>query len=177
MLLDYERYQVKSKKRHKGRVVVLLLCLVVLGVGGYFLVSEVIIKIPFFQTLFFPAPAPDIDGLWTRFVVLKSGTGEEKPPTEDELKLLNEVLARSEESLATHPLDLRSLVYHGYGLFYRASYETTFENKLSFYNQSLVSLRRALVVANDEIKPQIFYMLGKIYFYKRDFYYDLAERY
>ena len=96
---------------------------------------------------------------------------------EEKLTILTDLLEKSQALLADTPLDLRALVYHGYASYYRARFEHSFETRLPYYNQALVSLRRARIIADPTLEGQLAYMLGRIYFYKRDYFYDLAERY
>ncbi len=176
MLLDYERYQRKSSNKKK-RVIFILLVLVVAGVGGYFLVTRVFLRLDPFTPLTQRVPKADIDTLWGELVRLQNDPGQTEKSGESQKKLLDEILLVSETKTASTPLELRSLIYHGYASFYRALHEPDYESRLPYLNQAVVSLRRAKLVAGATILPQLYYMLGRTYFFKREYYYDLAARY
>jgi tetratricopeptide (TPR) repeat protein len=196
VLLDYERYETRSKKKKKLRYVLFFFFLAGIGTGLYFVIAHFLFNTNPLEFLSFTSPVENSDSLWMKLVEAEeeqnkiadeiSRTAPDKiDPLQKRLSVLEEeqkktieaILKLCDESLQLNPLNLRSLIYHGFASYYRAGYESSFENRVPYLNQSVVSLRRALLIANDEMKPQIFFMLGRIYFNKREFYYDLAQRY
>jgi tetratricopeptide (TPR) repeat protein len=178
MLLDYERYQRRSSKK-KYRIVVVILLLAAFGAGAFLLISQISRNNRFFDFLTFRSPEENLDRLWSELVRDEQAPrGAQAEKRDDERKkLLDEILRLSGEYLKDQPLSARGLIYHGYASFYRALNETSFDKQVPFLNQAVVSLRRALSNAGNEIRPQLSYMLGRVYFYKRSSYYDLAARY
>jgi len=86
----------------------------------------------------------------------------------------DEILANGQEELKRLPLDPGTLVFSGFAAFHKGVAEVTVEKKLPLINQSIVSLRKALLVPNVPLQPEIHYILGKAYFHKGKFYADLA---
>jgi tetratricopeptide (TPR) repeat protein len=177
MLLDYERYQVKSKKKKKLRLIIILLLILGAGVGVYFLITAVFFSAAPLPALMLLSPAENLRARWQEFLLADKSDQQGAKREENEKKILDDILTLCDESLKGNSLDLQFLVYHGYASFYRARFESAFENQLPYFNQAVVSLRRALDVANEEMRPQLCYMLGKAYYNKRNYYYDLAAKY
>jgi len=86
----------------------------------------------------------------------------------------DEILANGREELKRVPLDPGTLVFSGFAAFHKGVAEVTVEKKLPLINQSIVSLRKALLLPNVPLQPEIHYILGKAYFHKGKFYADLA---
>jgi len=86
----------------------------------------------------------------------------------------DEILANGKEELARLPLDPGTLVFSGFAAFHKGVAEVSVEKKLPLINQSIVSLRKALLLPNVPLQPEIHYILGKAYFHKGKFYADLA---
>jgi len=86
----------------------------------------------------------------------------------------DEILANGKEELKHSPLDPGTLVFSGFAAFHKGVAEVAVENKLPLINQAIVSLRKALLLPNVPLKPEINYILGKAYFHKGKFYADLA---
>jgi tetratricopeptide (TPR) repeat protein len=86
----------------------------------------------------------------------------------------DEILANGKEELKRLPLDPGTLVFSGFAAFHKGVAEITVEKKLPLINQAIVSLRKALLLPNVPLQPEIHYILGKAYFHKGKFYADLA---
>ena len=86
----------------------------------------------------------------------------------------DEVLANGKEELKRLPLDPGTLVFSGFAAFHKGVAEVTVEKKLPLINQSIVALRKALLLPHVPLQPEIHYILGKAYFHKGKFYADLA---
>lgn len=74
-----------------------------------------------------------------------------------------------------------ALIYNGYSAFYLAISQLDSATVQNYLDESINSLRLALLSAKKHSKPQIEYMLGKAYFYKNSvnsyYYSDLAVKY
>jgi len=88
----------------------------------------------------------------------------------------DEILANGKEELKRLPLDSGTLVFSGFAAFHKGVAEVSVEKKLPLINQSVVLLRKALLLPNVPLQPEIHYILGKAYFHKGKFYADLAIR-
>jgi len=86
----------------------------------------------------------------------------------------DDILANATEQLKKDPLDQGALIFSGFAAFHKGVAEATVEKKLPLINESIVALRKALLLPNVPLKPQIHYILGKAYFHKGKFYADLA---
>ncbi|MBN2352604.1 MAG: tetratricopeptide repeat protein [Spirochaetales bacterium] len=176
MLLDYERYQRRSPKK-KSRIILFIFLLIAFGLGTYFLVSAFFHNRKSFEALTMPPPGDRLDELWARLVDVDRAPQQAGTSENEEKKILDELIRLSDDLLYNNPLSLKPLLYQGYASFYRGLCEPTFEKQLPYFNQSVISERRALLHAGQELKPQLCYMLGRVYFHKRASYYDLAARY
>lgn len=88
----------------------------------------------------------------------------------------------SDKLLEKNPLNNTALTYHGYSAFYIGVSETDPTIAQSYIDESIRSLRLALMSAKEKTAPQIKYMLGKAYFYKNiiccyHYYADLVVKY
>lgn len=88
-----------------------------------------------------------------------------------------QIIEYTEEHLNKDPLSYKDLVYRGFSLFYEALLQMEVEDKLEMLETSIINLRRALLVENEDLRPQIQYILGKAYFHRGKFYTDLAIEY
>jgi tetratricopeptide (TPR) repeat protein len=176
MLLDYERYQRKSKIK-KSRLIVFFLLLASLAGGTIFLISRFVRDDKDFPSLTLRSPEQRLDDRWAELIRIERTAAPAEKREEDQKKVLDELLRLSGDYLKNNPLSLKALLYHGFGSFYRALYESSFEARLPYIDQSIVSERRALLLAGPGLRPQLSYMLGRAYYYKRNYYYDLAVRY
>jgi len=75
-----------------------------------------------------------------------------------------------------------ALTYHGYASFYLALSENETTQSLAYLDEAINSIRLAIINAKSETLPQLYYMLGKSYFYKNtyssyNYYADLALEY
>lgn len=86
----------------------------------------------------------------------------------------DEILANGREELKQSPLDSGTLVFSGFAAFHKGVAEISVEKKLPLINQSIILLRKALLLSDVPLQPQIHYILGKAYFHKGKFYSDLA---
>lgn len=83
--------------------------------------------------------------------------------------------------LSKAPFNNAALTYHGYAAFYLGVSSLDKMNEQNYLDEAINSLRLALLDAQSSLKSQLFYMLGKAYFYKNTvssyYYADLAVKY
>ena len=84
---------------------------------------------------------------------------------------------KCEAILAEDPMNQKALIYNGFSYFYRGASQYSLEEKIPLFDSSIVNLRRALLVCNEDIKGKVKYIIGKCYFQKGKFYADLAVKY
>lgn len=115
-------------------------------------------------------------------------TNIQKKPTVTRLQIewsekdYSGVYNTSDKLLEKNPLNNTALTYHGYSAFYIGVSETDPTIAQSYIDESIRSLRLALMSAKEKTAPQIKYMLGKAYFYKNiiccyHYYADLVVKY
>ncbi len=83
------------------------------------------------------------------------------------------VISAADSILRVDPLNATALTYRGFASFYRAVAENAGEERSSLLDQSILSLRRARLVGSP-FGAEADYVLGKAYFLKGKYYYDLA---
>jgi tetratricopeptide (TPR) repeat protein len=150
MILNYDHYRTGQRKRGRRTFLITF-------VGGAVLVLvalAAVLKLP--SRLFDPGAVRQAPGklpdLW------KAGDYEG-------------VISAADSLLKGDPLNSTALSYRGFACFYRAAAENALEEKLPYLDESIVSLRRALLVGTP-FKGEADYVLGKAYFYKGKYYYD-----
>ena len=82
---------------------------------------------------------------------------------------------QSAEMLKDNPLDSTLLSIHGFSAYELALSQINNFDTLAFMDESILSLRRALLIR--ENSPELHYVLGKAYFYKGPSYAELAIKY
>ncbi|MBQ0052751.1 MAG: tetratricopeptide repeat protein [Treponema sp.] len=88
----------------------------------------------------------------------------------------------SSEYLYNRPFNCTALTYHGYSAFYLAVSQNDLSQAQAMLDESIISLRTAIQYAKKSSLSQLYYMLGKAYFYKNlqsayYYYADLAVEY
>lgn len=90
----------------------------------------------------------------------------------------DDVRATTLSSLAAAPLDPFYLCFKGLASFYKAMDLPEGEDRAALLDETIASLRKALVVAGrSSPRPQMEYVLGKAYYHKGRAYYDEAAKY
>lgn len=91
------------------------------------------------------------------------------------------VYETSRRLLETDPFNNVARTYHGYAAFYLGVSSLDTSNAQSYLDESINSLRIAMISAKKSLMPQLEYMLGKAYFFKNTlssyYYSDLAVKY
>jgi tetratricopeptide (TPR) repeat protein len=98
------------------------------------------------------------------------------------LRLWNEedfetVYTISKNALAENPIDNFLLTINGFSAFQLGISQINNYNTLSYINECVVSLRKAMLLKESAHDGRVCYVLGKAYSYKGDEYADLAIKY
>jgi tetratricopeptide (TPR) repeat protein len=87
------------------------------------------------------------------------------------------ILKNTSVYLKKHPLDSFALTFDGFAAFYNGLNQPKNEDMLPFIDESIVSLRKALLIGYNPLKRDLYYVLGKAYYHKGYFYMDSAIQY
>lgn len=79
--------------------------------------------------------------------------------------------------LNTNPMEPEFLFLRAAANYYAAQQEVSFEEQTRAYNQVVTDLRRALLLPDHPRRDEINYLLGKTYYHKGYYYFDLALKY
>lgn len=85
--------------------------------------------------------------------------------------------SEGKDMLKEKPLDFFLLTVHGFSAYQLAIAQINNFDTLSYINECIWSLRKALLSKESSSDGRIFYVLGKAYYYKGSGYADLAVRY
>jgi tetratricopeptide (TPR) repeat protein len=85
----------------------------------------------------------------------------------------DEVIAATDAILVGDPMNAVALSYKGFASFYKSASQNAAEERMPYLDQAVVSLRRARL-ASTPFPGETDYVLGKAYFTKGKYYYDLA---
>lgn len=92
-----------------------------------------------------------------------------------------QVYELSKTFLDEKPYNYTVLTYYSYACFFLAQSQTDTQQAQTFLDECITNLRIALYNSSQKLKPQLYYMLGKTYFYKNTitsyYYADLAIKY
>jgi tetratricopeptide (TPR) repeat protein len=89
----------------------------------------------------------------------------------------DELIARCDALLAADPLDWYTLSYRGFACFYKAVAGVNQEERIPYLDEAIVSLRRARLAPAGSWTVEGEYVLGKAYYHKGKYYYDLTIEY
>ncbi|MCQ2603640.1 MAG: tetratricopeptide repeat protein [Spirochaetia bacterium] len=87
-----------------------------------------------------------------------------------------ELIAKGNAVLDKNPMDHTALVYTGFANFYEGISRLNLEDKISYIDQTVFLLRRALLTGSKE-SASIKYILGKAYYHKGHYYSNLTVKY
>ncbi len=151
MILNYDHYHT-GQRRKRGRALLI-------PVGALLLVGLVavvlVLRLPsrFFGAGSRPAPG-NLSDLFRN-------------------QKYDDVITAADAILDGDPLNAAALSYRGFASFYKAVSADQQEEKMPSLDQAIVSLRRARI-AGTPFPGEAEYVLGKAYFNKGKYYYDLA---
>ncbi|MFW6330042.1 MAG: tetratricopeptide repeat protein, partial [Alkalispirochaetaceae bacterium] len=84
------------------------------------------------------------------------------------------LIAAADEALETRPMQPDALALRGFARFYAGMASNDTQERETLLGESIADLRRALLVANPPMRGELHYILGKAYFHRGPFFYDLA---
>jgi tetratricopeptide (TPR) repeat protein len=152
MILNYDHYR-RSQRKGGARTV---------------LIPVVSVVIVAFVVLFFVLRVP---------ARLFGGGAERRAPGKlPELfksERYDDVIAAADIQLAADPLNAVALSYKGFACFYKSISRDAAEERMPYLDEAIVCLRRARL-AGTPFAGETDYILGKVYFNKGQYYYDLA---
>jgi tetratricopeptide (TPR) repeat protein len=152
MILNYDHY--RSGQRKKGART--LLIPILSGVLVVLVVLFFVLRIP-----------ARLSGAAAQ----RSAPG--KLPDLFKMEKYDEVIGAADGLLAGDPLNAMALSYKGFASFYKSAAQNVVEEKMPYLDQAIVSLRRARL-AQTPFAGETDYILGKAYFNKGKYYYDLS---
>ncbi|MBN1835217.1 MAG: tetratricopeptide repeat protein [Spirochaetales bacterium] len=156
MMLNADRYRYTRKKRRRIPVLLIVLLAAAAGLGVLAWQLDLIGRVRgLFRQESQPLPLAE---LWDN-------------------RLYEEIIARCDERLREEPLDTQALVFRGFAYFYRAVSEVTLEERIPFLDESIVSLRQAMLGDENPWAAETSYVLGKAYYHRGKYYYDLTIEY
>lgn len=156
MLLDVEKYHYQSRKKKKKPWRIILLVILLLASIAAVWIWRLDRRL---RSVMQPElQESGLDELWNN-------------------RLYDEIISRSGEILAETPLDYRALVLKGFSSFYKAVSEISFEERVFYLDEAILSLRLARISDNSHWSSETVYVLGKAYYHKGKYFYDLAIRY
>jgi tetratricopeptide (TPR) repeat protein len=152
--VDHYRYSRRRKPRRRWLLVLLLLA----GAGGGVLIWQLQLPGKIRGLLRSQAEPLPLTELWNN-------------------RLYEEIISRCDERLQAEPLDTQALAFRGFAYFYRAVSEVKLEERIPFLDEAIVSLRRAQLDPANPWHAETSYVLGKAYYHRGKYYYDLTIRY
>ncbi|MDR1238869.1 MAG: tetratricopeptide repeat protein [Treponema sp.] len=87
------------------------------------------------------------------------------------------VYSASGAALNSRPLDYFFLTLHGFSAYQLGVAQINSADTLGYIDESIWSLRKAMLLKNSQNDGRVYYVLGKGYYYKGTGYADLAVRY
>ena len=158
MILPEDRYRFSGRKQksRKPLVIVLIVAAICIAVGA---------------VVFFMLRAT------SETAVIDEGAEEQTIETLWENQHYETINIKCEEILKEKPMDQKALIYNGFSYFYRGASQYSLEEKIPLFDNSIINLRRALLVCNDDIRGKVSYIIGKCYYQKGKYYSDLAIKY
>jgi len=153
--MKYQGFTRSSKPRSGGLWIFLVISLLVAGVAGYGVFTLV-------ATLNRPVTAGptevNLASLW------EEGQYEE-------------IISYTDHELQLNPMEAGSLMFAGFSHFQLAVSTNNLDLKMEHLNQTLIHLRRLLLLPQFPMLSEVYYVLGKTYFHKGKFFADLAIEY
>ncbi|MDL2230161.1 tetratricopeptide repeat protein [Treponema sp. OttesenSCG-928-L16] len=89
----------------------------------------------------------------------------------------SQVFVKSREELERNPVDTQLLTLYGFAAYQLAAAQINASDMLSYIDECIWSLRKALLTRDGKQDSRIHYVLGKAYYFKGPSYADLAVQY
>jgi tetratricopeptide (TPR) repeat protein len=126
----------------------------------------------------------------TTIIIIRSRTGNNIRNTPNNLNITSKELTRlwnageheqvytiSKNALDIKPIDYFLLTINGFSAYQLGISQINNHNMLFFIDESIKSLRKALLLKEVLTDPRVYYVLGKAYYYKGNEYSDLTVKY
>ena len=158
MQLPGERFSFKQRKKKKkasGKLILLIAVIAAVSFPVYKTVKNGNIILPFDKK---PGKNEKIMTMW-------------------ESHQYAELITYTEDLINSNSTDFNALVFNGFSNFYEGLSHFSLEERIPYIDQSVISLRKALVFNQKNLTAEIYYVLGKAYYHKGHFYTDLAVKY
>jgi len=156
MILNVEHYRYTRGRKPKRGWILLILIAVLVGAGVFAWRLGLGERLRGLAKP--PAKSQSLAGLWKN-------------------RLYDEIIDRCDQRLKEDPLSAEALVYRGFSYFYKAVSEGTLEDRIPFLDEAVVSLRRTKLAKVSLWPAETDYVLGKTYYHKGKYYYDLSLEY
>jgi tetratricopeptide (TPR) repeat protein len=154
-MINVDRYRYSSRKKRKpGRLVLVLFLLLLISAAAFFLMRG-------------KAAAG-----WKSIFAVRSSENTLADLWKD--RRYDELIGRCDDRLAENPMDHDALAYKGFSHFYRAAAEISVESRVPDLEEAIISLRRARISDAVRMGPEKDYILGKAYYLKGKYYFDLC---
>lgn len=156
MIANVQRYKIRVPKRKKRRIVLIFVLISIAIVVGIFGFLKILKGSELFESRF--EKQLSLMDLWNN-------------------RSYDDIISRCDEILRKNPLDRTALAFKGFSYFYGAISEISLEEKIPLIDQAIIALRRAKLSGDERWEGEIQYILGKAYYHKGKYYYDLAIHY
>ena len=145
----------KSHKSHKGLFTAFFLTLIIISLGTWAVLRGTL----YFNRQLKTQPSDNnLIRLW-------------------KLRDYDAILSLTETSLSENPMEPYSLIFSGFAGYHKAISQISVDDVNYYLNEAIIHLRKALILDNIPQKELIYYILGKSYLYKGEFFADLAVKY
>ena len=157
MILPEDRYRFSGKKQRskKPLIIIISIIAVCIAAGAIILIYGNRSEKPAIENT---AEEQTIENLWDN----------------QHYETINQ---KCEIILQEEPMNQKALIYNGFSYFYRGASQYSLEEKIPLFDDSIINLRRALLVCNNDIRGKVKYIIGKCYYQKGKYYSDLAIKY
>ena len=145
----------KNHKSHKGLFTLLILTVLLLGLGSW-----AVLRGSFFFNRQLKTQPTDhnLVRLW-------------------KLQDYDAILSLTETTLSEDPMEPYSLIFAGFAGYHKAISQISVDDIDMYLNDAILMLRKSLILNDIPQKELIYYILGKSYLYKGEFFADLAVKY
>ncbi len=146
-----------TTKKRRGGVLIIIVIAVLVAIAGAITVFALRSRTPFL-------PIADAD--MTENIIALWNNGE-----------YDELVRVSSERIDEYPMDETALALRGFGRFYLSMQTVNEEEKQALLVGSIQDLQRVLLVEEEILRKEVYYVLGKAYFHRGRFFYDSSVQY
>lgn len=154
--MNYNIHGLKHKG-NKSKGIFIIFCIVVVLIAG---------------SIFFIVTRVDIGNFYQKSEI------EKVSKRLFEQKDYLELIKKMDKELKNEPFSVDYLTYRGYSYFFLGEEEKNIEKRKNYFSIALIDLRKAMSIGLlEKNKPNVFFCLGKIYYYFGEPYYNLSVEY